>query len=271
VRALAAPERARTPATVPGAGRAPRLTLVVPTLDEAAGIERFLAELLPVAARLAAEVIVVDDGSADGTADLARRALPAEGPHRVVVRRGPPSLSLAVIEGWRRAAGPVVGVMDADLSHPPALLPRLLAEVEGGADMALATRYAPGGGVEGWGLLRRVASRAASGAARTLVSARDPLSGFFLVRGAALEGVELDPRGWKIALEVLWRAEPRLAEVPFTFRDRVRGRSKFGLRAVLDYLVHLGRLQRDRVAGRQLRRRGRGSPPPTARLVGWTP
>lgn len=228
---------------------APRLSLVVPTLNEATAIEGFLEAVLPVLARLGAELIIVDDRSADGTAALAARRLEPSGvAHRVIVREGPPSLGLSVIEGWRAARAPVLGVMDADLSHPPELLPGLLEQVEGGAEVAFATRYMPGGGTEGWPLPRRTASRVASGLARTLVRARDPLSGFFLLRREVIEGVALSPRGWKIGLEVLCRGRwERLAEVPYVFRDRFQGKSKFTRRVVLDYLIHLARLHRDRL------------------------
>jgi dolichol-phosphate mannosyltransferase len=235
----------------------PRLSLVVPTLNEAVAIEGFLAALLPVLRGLDAELILVDDRSADGTAALAERLL-ADEPiaRRIIVREGPPSLGLSVIEGWAAARGAILGVMDADLSHPPELLPRLLEEVERGAEVAFATRYMPGGGTEGWPLPRRAASRFASGLARTLVRARDPLSGFFLLRREVLEGVELSPRGWKIGLEVLCRGRwGRLAEVPYVFRDRFQGKSKFGRRVVLDYLIHVARLHRDRLRAGELGRR----------------
>lgn len=239
----------------PSSARAVTLGLVVPTLREAHGIDAFLTALVPVAREVGAEVLVVDDRSEDDTAGVARAAvarLGAEGIVRVVVRDGPRGLSAAVLDGWAQLRAPLLGVMDADLSHPPDLLPRLVDELlSGRADVAIASRYVPGGGVEGWPLRRRLVSRAASLLARPLVAARDPLSGFFVLRRELLEGVRLRPRGWKIALEVLARTRPtRLAQVPFVFRDRAWGRSKFGPRAVVDYLLHLARLHADRLRGR---------------------
>lgn len=235
----------------------PRLSLIVPTLNEAVAIEGFLDAVLPVLSGLEAELIVVDDRSRDGTATLARARLARAGvAHQVIEREGPPSLGLSVIEGWRAARGRVLGVMDADLSHPPELLPALLAEIEAGAEVAVATRYMPGGGTEGWPLPRRAASRFASGLARTLVRARDPLSGFFLLRPEVIAGVELSPRGWKIGLEVLCRGRwERLVEVPYVFRDRFQGKSKFSRRVVVDYLAHVARLHRDRLREGRLGRR----------------
>lgn len=244
-------EAARPPVR-PAVG-SPALHLVVPTLEEAHGIEAFLDAVAPHLDALDARLLVVDDRSRDGTAELARRrAARSGGRIEVIERDGPRGLARSVLEGWGRdAAAPVLGVMDADLSHPPELLVDLLARVHAGADVALATRYMPGGGVEGWPLGRRVVSRAAGALARTLVDARDPLSGFMLFRREVIAGVELRPHGWKVALEVLARGRwSRLDEVPYTFRDRWRGRSKFGPRAVAQYLLHLGRLQASRAARR---------------------
>jgi dolichol-phosphate mannosyltransferase len=225
-----------------------RLSVVVPTLEEAVGIESFLERLLPVVVGLPGEVVLVDDNSSDGTAELARRAIGEHG--QVVVRAGPPSLAGAVIEGWELAQAPVVAVIDADLSHPPELLPQLVEAVEAGADVAVATRYMPGGGTRGWPLRRQVVSRCASLLARSLTAARDPLSGFLALRRDLIHEVQLDPRGWKIGLEVLARAPwAQVAEVPYVFRDRAQGKSKFGRQAVTDYLWHLGRLHRARWLG----------------------
>ncbi len=225
----------------------PALSLVVPTLDEESAIGPFLDALLPVLdgplAHLAAEVLVMDDASRDRTAEIARERLGERG--RVIVRRSLPGLSRAVIEGWRQGRGRLLGVMDADLSHPPALLPELVTAIEaGGADVAIGTRYMPGGGVAGWPLRRRLASQVARGLARTLVRPRDPLSGFLLLRREVIEGVELDPTGWKIGLDVLARGRyRRVAEVPYTFHDRAYGASKFGPTAVVDFLEHTARLR----------------------------
>jgi dolichol-phosphate mannosyltransferase len=219
---------------------------VVPTLEEEAGIEAFLDALLLVLdgplGEVPSEVLILDDASRDRTAELARARLGPRG--RVVVRGSLPGLSRAVIEGWRLARGRVLGVMDADLSHPPALLPALLDAIEDGADLAVATRYMPGGGTEGWPLRRQLVSRTASALARTLVRARDPLSGYLLVRREVIEGVELDPTGWKVGLDLLVRGRhARVTEVPYVFHDRTAGVSKFGRQAAHEFLRHCARLR----------------------------
>jgi 4-amino-4-deoxy-L-arabinose transferase-like glycosyltransferase len=223
------------------------LTMVVPTYREAHGIASFLRELLAALQELGRrfEVIVVDDSSPDGTADIAERAL-ASAPGRVVRRTGPRSLARSVMEGFDLGRGAVLGVMDADGSHPPAVVGSLLAQVDAGADVAWASRTLPEGGAPGLSRLRAAVSRLACSLVSGLTAVSDPTSGFFLVRRAALEGVELDPVGWKIGLEVLCRGRiGRVVEVPFRFEERRAGRSKFGSRAVLDYLRHLLRLRRD--------------------------
>jgi len=222
----------------------PRLSIVVPTLNEATGIGALISGLLEATAPLGGvEVLVMDDRSVDDTVAIARAALGGHG--RVVVRDPPGGLSRSVIDGWRRAEGRVVGVMDADLSHPPHVIPRLLAAIEeGGADLAVGTRYMPGGGIRGWSLQRHAASQAATRIARTLVRARDPLSGFLLLRREVIAGIELDPTGWKITLDVLVRGRwSHLAEVPYVFADRAVGESKFGGGAVREFLEHATRLR----------------------------
>ena len=234
---------------------APRLSLIVPTLNEAEGIVSFLDEVLAVTEPVGGiEVVIVDDASRDGTSELARERIGDQG--RVIVRTQNPGLSASVIDGWEQSRGQVLGVMDADLSHPPQLIPRMLAAIEqGGADIALGSRYVPGGGTEGWPWRRRLTSGVASGLARTLVSVHDPMSGFIFLRRQVIDGVELDPIGWKIALDVLVRGRyRRVDEVPFVFRDRTLGDSKLSGRVIREYLQHLVRLRAHLLKKGRLRR-----------------
>jgi dolichol-phosphate mannosyltransferase len=157
-----------------------------------------------------------------------------------------------VVDGWSVARGEVLGVMDADLQHPPEVLTRLASALRNqNADVAIATRSGPGGGsAEEWSWLRRLTSWAARHLAacvlpRTLGEVSDPMSGMFLARARVLEGVRLEPLGYKILLEVLGKAHyHQVVEVPFVFQARNRGSSKLGLRESLEYLAHLGRLAR---------------------------
>lgn len=196
------------------------------------------------------ELIIVDDGSPDGTADLAE-SYADKHPVRVVRRPGKAGLASAVLAGFAQARGTVLVVMDADLSHPPETVPRLVSAIDEGADLAVGSRYVTGGGTEDWPLKRRVVSRAACLMGNLLVPIRDCTSGFFAIRRSALDGVKLNPIGFKIGFEVMARARYRKAvEIPYVFRDRELGKSKFGRREIGQYLVQLGQVARDKVLRR---------------------
>ncbi len=197
------------------------------------------------------ELIIVDDGSPDGTADLAESYADVH-PVRVVRRPGKAGLASAVLAGFAQARGDVLVVMDADLSHPPEAVPRLASAIEEGADLAVGSRYVAGGGTEDWPLRRRVVSRAACLLGNLLVPIRDCTSGFFAIRRSALDGVKLNPIGFKIGFEVMARARYKKAvEIPYVFHDRELGKSKFGRREVMQYIVQLGQVARDRVLRRK--------------------
>jgi dolichol-phosphate mannosyltransferase len=171
----------------------------------------------------------------------------------VVTRTGrPPALAAAVIDGIELARGEIVVVMDADFSHPPERVPDLVRAVEAGAVVAVGSRYVPGGGVEDWPYSRQLVSRFACALTRPLTPVRDATSGFFAARREAVVGVDLSPHGFKIGLEVLikGRHAGRVREVPYVFRDRLLGKSKFGPAAVLWFLRQLAAL----AIGRRSRR-----------------
>jgi len=222
------------------------VSIVVPTFREAANIAP-LAERIDAALSgtgLEWELLLVDDDSGDGSeavvAELSRRL-----PVRMVVRREPPrDLSLAVIEGMRLSRFDRLVVMDADLSHPPERIVDLLAALDGGCDMVIGSRYAPGGIVDrSWGLYRALNSRLATWLARPLVGYADPMSGFFATRRGALPGLPtVRPMGYKIALDLVVRGRLRVREVPIDFRDRSLGDSKMNWRQQIRFLRHLSRL-----------------------------
>jgi dolichol-phosphate mannosyltransferase len=229
------------------------ISIVLPTYNEGRNIQEVLRRASEALrnAREDHELIVVDDSSPDHTADLAE-ALANEIPVRVLRRPGRGGLATAVVAGWSIARGDVLGVMDADLQHPPEVLTRLVSALRNhNADVAIATRSGLGGGsAEEWSLMRRLTSWAARHLAacvlpRTLAEVSDPMSGMFLIRARALEGVPLEPTGYKILLEVLGKAHyGDLVEVPFMFQARSTGSSKLGMRESLQYLAHLARLAR---------------------------
>jgi dolichol-phosphate mannosyltransferase len=168
-----------------------------------------------------------------------------------VRRAGKAGLASAVVAGFAAARGDVLVVMDADLSHPPETVPALVAAIESGADLAVGSRYVSGGGVEDWPLTRRAVSLAACLMGNVLVPVRDATSGFFALRRSVIDGVRLNPIGFKIGFEVIARGRyGKVIEVPYTFRDRELGASKFGRREVAQYVVQLGQVARDKLLRR---------------------
>lgn len=219
------------------------VAVVVPTLNEAANVERLIARLSVVLAGRGWEVVFVDDNSGDGTSDLVRRIGRTSRHVRIVQRVGRRGLSSAVVEGILATAAPVIVVMDGDLQHDEDALPRLIDAVEtGGAEVAVGTRYIEGGGTGDWdaGRVRmsRLATRAGQIALGTEVS--DPMSGFFAIRRDAFERAlpRLSAIGFKILIDILASAPAALkvAEVPYRFRSREAGESKIGARVVAEYL-----------------------------------
>ncbi len=231
------------------AGNSVDLTIVVPTFNEKDNVPVLVERLAKSLGDCCSyEVIIVDDNSPDGTAEVAKRLAETRYPFlRVVVREKERGLATAIIEGMRRARGRYIVVMDADLQHPPEKVRELYrVAIETGADVVVASRYARGGGVKGWSRLRLLMSRTASLLAYLLVpeskATTDIMSGFFLVSRRLVEGRlgELRPRGYKILLEIIGRLKPgRIAEVPYVFGERERGESKLGFKTILDYVLHV--------------------------------
>jgi dolichol-phosphate mannosyltransferase len=222
-------------------------SIVIPTYNEAAGIGKLLEALNETfrANALDGEIVVVDDNSPDGTGavveELAKRL-----PVRCLHRGGKLGLSSAVIEGWKVARGESValGAMDADFSHDPSALPNMVAALDSGEyGLAVGSRYVSGGGITNWPARRIITSRVACWLARPLTRVKDVTSGYFLVRRDALDGVTLDPIGFKIGLEVIAKARyGKAIEIPYVFTDRVAGQSKLNEREIFNYLRQLRRL-----------------------------
>ena len=226
------------------------LSVVIPTYNEAGSLPMLAERLHAALAGRDWELVVVDDGSPDGTADVAA-ALAPRIPVRVVRRPGTAGLASAVLAGFDAARGDVLLVMDADLSHPPEVVPALAAAIDGGADLAVGSRYVRGGGVMDWPFKRRAVSRIACLMGNALVPVRDATSGFFALRRSVISGVKLNPIGFKIGFEVIARGHYRkVVEVPYTFRDRELGASKFGRREIAQYVVQLGQVARDKALRR---------------------
>jgi dolichol-phosphate mannosyltransferase len=233
-----------------------KLGLVIPTLNEAGNIPILVRRLHSALADVPVnyEILVVDDDSQDGTAEAARKEAELDPRVRTFVRKGARGLAGAVIHGWMHTDADLLGVIDADLQHPPEVLPSLIEPLLHGADIAIASRYVNGNGVSEWNKARLMISRAGTLATTLLqrkdVRIKDPLSGFFVVRRECIEGIELQPEGFKILLEILVKGRIRKAlEVPFRFGNRHSGKSKASFKVALQYFSLLGKLSRHALFG----------------------
>jgi dolichol-phosphate mannosyltransferase len=220
------------------------LSIIVPTYNESKNIEALLGRIFAALKPnyIEYEVVVVDDNSPDGTAGVAE-ALKDKFDVRVVRRPKKISLSSAVINGFKVARGDVICVMDADLSHPPEALKLMLKEIQAGSDIVIGSRTVPEGGATNWPWFRRFGSRFAQILAQPLTKITDNTSGFFMMKKKVIDGVELNPIGFKILLEILVKGNySEVKEIPIVFNDREGGKSKLGSRQVVEYLKQLGML-----------------------------
>jgi dolichol-phosphate mannosyltransferase len=224
------------------------ISIIVPTYNERDNILPLVERLSRTLAGQNFEILIVDDSSKDGTIDTAA-ALADKYPVKVLVRSNERGLATAVLHGLQYAKGDIIGVMDADLQHPPEINAALLQAIQNGADMAVASRYVPGGGCPNWGLTRRIISKGALTLAHIFLPSsrkvKDPMSGFFMFKREKIAGVVFNPIGYKILLEMLVMGKfEKVVEVPFIFEDRSSGRSKMKARQQIDYLRHIFNLMR---------------------------
>ncbi len=224
-----------------------QLAVILPTYRERANIAPMVARLDAALQGVAWEAIFVDDNSPDGTADEARRISLEDPRIRVIERIGRRGLASAAIEGMCATAAPIVAVMDADQQHDPALLPQMLAAVEGGEyDLAYASRFAEGASTEAWGRPDRVK---ASGLANRIankvtgVELSDPMSGYFMISADTLraDAHRLSGVGFKILLDILATVDRplKVKEFPLNFAARAEGESKLDQTVVFEFLVGL--------------------------------
>jgi dolichol-phosphate mannosyltransferase len=236
---------------------APQFTMVVPTYNERDRLEELVGAVFAAAGarNLALEMIIVDDNSPDGTGEVADQ-LASRFRLKVVHRSGKLGLGTAVLEGFRVASADIVGVMDADFSHPPVMVPALFeAFTRTSADVVVGSRYIPGGSTPNWPWSRRLLSRLGCILALGLSPIRDATSGFFLIRRQLAERAVIKAGGFKICLELIVRSRAaRLVEVPYRFDDRELGDSKMSKREAFGYIVQLRDLYWERLRSRRVPR-----------------
>lgn len=231
----------------------PELSVIIPTYNEAANLPTLARALDAALAGVDWEAVVVDDDSPDGTA-AAVAALGAQNPRwRCLKRVGRRGLASSCLEGMSLAAGDYLAVLDADLQHDERMLPAMLAKAKAESlDLVVASRYMAGGSAAAFSFWRGLVSRSGVWVCRMLLPrarVSDPMSGFFLLRKALYR--ELAPdlvggRGYKLLLDMLASAKRPLAigELPYRFRARQIGASKFDLRVVVEFIALLVKKRR---------------------------
>lgn len=228
----------------------PKVSVIIPTYNERDNLEELFERISNSMSKAGYEfeIVIVDDDSPDRTWERAME-LGERYPVKVIRRTDEKGLSSAVIRGFKEASGDVLVVMDADLQHPPEKIPELVEAIENGADIAVASRYIPGGAVKNWYWYRKLISKGAIMIGRLALprirNVKDPVSGFFALKREVVEGTELNPIGFKILMEILIKGRySKVVEVPFTFGLRKAGESKLSGKTMVKYLKHVYRLMR---------------------------
>jgi dolichol-phosphate mannosyltransferase len=220
----------------------PELSVIVPTYNESENIVELVDRIEKLIDFTSFELVIVDDNSPDGTDKIAEALNDKYGNIKICRRSGKHGLSSAVFYGFEKATTKILAVIDADLQHPPEILPKLYATLSEGYDLVVASRYVDGGGIEDWALNRMILSRGAITLAHLFLPktrrVKDATSGCFVVRREVMNGVKFDTIGFKLLLEILARCKlNQVAEVPYRFKNRCNGNSNLNLKEIGNYAV----------------------------------
>ena len=215
------------------------ISIIVPAYKEKDNIGPLVERINSSLAKYDYEIVIVDDNSADGSEELVN-GLAKKYPVKIIVRKNKRGLSSAVVDGIAATDSEFVIVMDADLQHPPEVLPDIAKALEN-HDFVMASRYVKGGSPGDWKLSRKIVSKGATKLALFIApKIKDPMSGFFGFKRSVVDLTSLSPTGWKIGLEILVRSKfKNVTEVPYTFVPRARGESKLSRRIMGEYLKQL--------------------------------
>lgn len=221
----------------------PELSVIIPTYNESKNIELMIIRVFDSLKRqkVNAELIVVDDSSPDGTADLAT-GMAKDYPVRVYIRTKRAGPGPAILDGIRLADAPVACVMDGDLSHPPEVLPEMYKLIkEGKALLVIGSRHVKGGSTSKWIWYRKFFSWGARMLGKFLTPVSDLTSGYFMFDKKILEGADINPIGCKVGLELMVKGnhQGKVVEYPIVFAERAAGESKMGWRETRQYVEHL--------------------------------
>jgi dolichol-phosphate mannosyltransferase len=225
------------------------LSIVIPTFNESENVFLIVKSINDVLCDIPFELIFIDDSTDDTPlklAELSKLYPNVRFEHRTSER----GLGTAVVRGFELANGDIITVMDADLQHPPEMIPTMIRAIDMGADIVIPSRFIPGGDDGGLNLIRKLISATArymgKFALKALRRINDPTSGFFMFRKSVIENVILRPIGWKILIEILVRGNyNKVIEVSYRFRARNAGDSKMSLKEQWNYIRHLINLVKD--------------------------
>jgi len=218
------------------------ISIIIPTYNEAGNIRKLILLIQKELSkrREKFEIIVVDDDSPDKTWEIIE-GLIKKNPYsnvRIIRRKNERGLSSAVIAGFKHSKGDILGVIDADLSHPTELMNKMIDECKN-SDIVIASRYA-GGGSEEFTIFRRLVSKGATLMARPLTKVTDPMTGYFFFNKKIIKNANIRPRGYKILLEILVKGKyNKFKEIDMSFKKRHSGKSKLGAKVYIDYILHL--------------------------------
>ena len=223
-----------------------KVSIIVPTYKEKENISKLFNRILNVfkTNKINGEIIVVDDNSQDETEEIVNRFIKEKYPVKLIVRKDERGLASACIQGFKKAEGRILLVMDADLQHPPEKIPELINSIDDGADIAIASRFVKGGSTGEFSRGRNLVSKGATFLAnilfREIKNIKDKESGFFAFKKEVIDGVNLKPKGYKILLEILVLGNyDKTVEIGYEFGKRNAGKSKLGANTILSYISHL--------------------------------
>ena len=232
------------------------LSIIIPTYNESENIVNLLDRIKKnLFQKLFTEIIVVDDNSPDGTSNIVQNYIKqniiknSEKTYsvKIITRKIKNGLIPAILEGIKNSYGDYIMIMDADLSHPPELIPKMIQKLlDNPNSIVIASRYIKNGAIIGWPFKRKLISKGASKIARfglNVNNVTDPMSGFFVVPRPILNQIQIDTKGYKILLEILVKSQNMpIQEIPYTFHDRTFGKSKMSSNVIFDYISSVWQL-----------------------------
>jgi dolichol-phosphate mannosyltransferase len=200
------------------------ITLVLPTYNERENLGLIVKKIIDTKVNM--KILIIDDNSPDGTGAIADTLSKKYRSVSVIHRYNERGLGSAIKRGFSMQSD-ILGVMDADMSHDPSIIPDIIKEFEKGADFVIGSRYTEGGGIADWTIYRKIISKIATLIVKPLTPVKDPVSGYFFVRKSVVKGVEINPKSCKVCLDLLVRGNyKKVVEVPYVFTNRSKGRTK---------------------------------------------